>query len=263
MLSESPTLPRPQLKGLLGGIFMHPRRTLQAVAEYNGQGWWLPALILIVLVIAVAVASGPSKARIAREQITQMQSSQTVPGAGQVDPQQLEQTLNFATSPVFTTVLPAATGAIGLVIGWGVQAGLLYLAATVLGGRTRFGAMWGVTLWAAIPFAMRSLLQTGYILFTNQIVQNPGLSGLAQTTSSDPLAALKISTGQRALVAGLGQVDLFVIWNLILLIVGLAAATHFSHRKAGLIVLGFWVLSVALVVLFTVATGSLAGGIVG
>lgn len=243
---------------MLIGMFIRPRRTLQAVAEHNGRGWWLPALIVLVLTVVVAAASGPITARQMREQLVQMQSTPGQPG-GQADPEQVNQMLDYATSPIFTTVLPAAFDAVKLTIGWVAQVGLLYLITIVLGGRTRFGAMWGTALWAGLPFAVRSLLQTVYILLTNQVIRNPGLSGLVEIPSGG--AWVKLSAGQRMLITILGRIDLFAIWNLVLLAIGLAAAARFSGRKAALIVLSFWVLSTALAIAFDLAQASLAGGI--
>jgi len=263
MTTETTVTPRPGLGGLLVGIFIRPRRTLRAIAEHNGQGWWIPLLIMLALTVTVAAVSGPLQAKEMREQIAKMQDGQTRPGQQQGDPEQMEQTLNFATSPVFTVVFPAATGVIGLVIGWLIQAGLLYLSATVLGGRTRFGALWGITLWAAMPFAIRGLLQTSFITLSGSIIKNPGLSGLIERPNGDPLAALQIPTGQLALISALGQIDLFVIWNLVLLIIGLKVAAGFSARKAALIIIGFWLLGAGANILAAIAGASFAAGSMG
>lgn len=261
MSSEQPSL-SPGLGTLLLGIFIRPRRALQAVIERNGRVWWAPALILLAWVVVVAAISGPIAARATRDQILQMQSSNSGMRDGQTDPAQMEQTLGFITSPVFTIVLPAASGVVGLLIGWLAQAGLLYLSATVLGGRTRFGALWCVVLWTAMPFALRSILQAVFILLTGKVIQYQGLSGLVvpPAAADNPMAVLQLSVSQRVLVTVLGQVDLFVFWNLALLTIGVAIATHFSHRKAALIVLALWGLGILLNVLIAVGSASFTGG---
>ncbi len=261
-MSESKPTFRPGLGGLLGGIFIRPRQTLGAIVESNGRGWWIPLLVMLVLTVTLVVLSGPIQAKEMREQIAKMQDSQSIPGQ-QGNPEQLEQTLSFATSPIFTIALPAASGAIGLGIGWLIQVGFLYLIATVLGGRTRFGALWGVVLWAAMPLAIRLLLQTGFVTLTGSTIKNPGLSGLVEQSAGDSLAALRAPAGQLALSAALGQLDLFVIWNLVLLIIGLKIATGFSARKAALIIIGFWLLGIGLNILIAVVGASLAAGSIG
>lgn len=262
MSNETSIPSRPALGSMLAGIFVRPRRTLQAVVEHAGRGWWAPLLIMLALTIIMVAVSGPITARMTREQIAKMQGGQGISG-GDAGSDQFNQTVDFVTSPVFTIVLPAVSSALGLLIGWVIQAGFFYLAVTVLGGHTRFRTLWGIALWSAMPLALRTLIQTIYIAVTGNLVTNPGLSGLVRSASSDPLAALKTPPGQLALSTALGQIDVFVVWNLALLIIGIAAAARFSHRKAALIVLIFWLAGILLNTAIAVASVSLAGGSLG
>lgn len=252
----------PSFTSMLAGIFFRPRRTLQAVVEHAGRGWWVPLLIMLALTIAMVVVSGPITARMTREQIAKMQGGQGISGSD-ASSDQFNQTLDFVISPVFTIVLPAVSSSVGLLISWVIQAGFFYLAVTVLGGHTHFRTLWGIVLWSAMPLALRALVQTIYIAATSNLVTNPGLSGLVKPPSSDPLAAIKMPTSQLALSTALGQIDVFVVWNLVLLIIGIAAAARFSHRKAALIVLIFWLAGVLLNAAIAVAGASLAGGSLG
>jgi len=57
-------------------------------------------------------------------------------------------------------------------------------------------------------------------------------------------------------MAFLSHVDLFLVWNLILLVIGVMVTTHLPRRKAALVTLGVWLLLTALSL-----TPTLVGGL--
>ena len=98
---------------------------------------------------------------------------------------QMDQAMSIAASPLITVVFPSVAKVLGLVVGWLAWAGALYLAGTAMGGRSTFGQMFRTVMWTWIPFALRGLLQTVYILTSGQAISNPGLSGFVR--SSQPV----------------------------------------------------------------------------
>ena len=155
--------------------------------------------------------------------------------------------MSITASPLITTVFPAVGSVFGRVVGWLAWAGALYLAGLALGGRSSFGQMFRTVVWTWLPYVLRGLLQTVYILASGQLIAHPGLSGLVQ--EDRPLGEMIVtppSPGQTILASFLSQIDLFLVWNLILLLIGVMVVTRLPRRKATLLTLGVWVLLTAL-----------------
>ena len=102
-----------------------------------------------------------------------------------------------------------------------------------------------VVAWASLPFAVRDLLRVIFMLSTGHAIISPGLSGFA--SSAGFLSQL------------LMRFDIFLIWNIFLLVMGFGIAEGLSRGKA---ITG--VLVVILLVLFAQAgLGALLSGIGG
>jgi hypothetical protein len=162
-------------------------------------------------------------------------------GMGRLTPEMEQQALASSANPLLITVLPALMQVVSVWVGWLLWAGGLSLLSTMTGGKSSFRPLWPLVVWAWLPFGLRGLLQSAYILATGTLIANPGLSGLvlAQETASDILAAPP-GPGLLALQSFLGRIDLFLIWNLALLGIGLAVASRLTRRKSLLVVLGLW-----------------------
>ena len=119
--------------------------------------------------------------------------------------------------------------------------------------------MFRMVVWTWFPYTLRGLLQTIYILASGQLIANPGLSGIVQ--NNRPVAevmAAPPSLNQMLLGAFLAKVDLFLIWNLILLVIGVTVVTRLPRRKAILSTLGVWILLTALSLIPTLIGGLFA-----
>ncbi len=247
---------RPGLLHLAWGIVARPRRALTLIGERRRRSWWLPALLILLLATAPVVASGPIRTRQVREEMRAAQEEMADRMGDQLSEEDLERAQSITASPMITVVFPAVSRAVGQVAGWLIWAAALYLASMALGGRSSFGQIFPVTVWAGLPYALRGLIQTVYVLASGQLIANPGLSGLVR--SDRPAADMIASppgTGERLLSALLGRVDLFTIWHLILLMVAVAAVTHLARRKSVLVTLGVWVLLTALSLIPTLIGG--------
>jgi len=243
----------PERRGLLRllwGMVVRPRTTLEYLRVRGGRAWWLPALLAVLLVILPILVAAPITAQQSREAVAVAQEQwgeQRGVEMSAEEQAQMEQAMSIAASPLLTTVFPAAGSVVVLVVGWLVWAGALYLAGLALGGRSTFGQMFRMVVWTWLPYALRGLLQTVYILASGQIIANPGLSGLVQETR--PISEIVVSPpslDQTLLVAFLSRIDLFLVWSLILLVVGVTVTTRLPRRKAALVTLGVWLLLTAL-----------------
>ncbi len=247
------------LPRLLWGIVARPRATFRYLNEHGRRLWWLPALLAAVMVVLPIIVAGPIQARLAREAVAEMQAQMSERFSAE-QRQQMEQAQQIVGSPLITTVFPSITGILGLAAGWLAWAGTLYLAGMVMGGHTSFGALFRMVIWAWIPYALRGFLQSLYILFTGQLIAHPGLSGLvADNRSVGEMLQAPPTTGQLLASAFLGRIDLFLFWNLALLVVGTTVVTRLSSRKVTALVLGIWILF-ALISLIPTLVSSLFMG---
>jgi len=110
----------------------------------------------------------------------------------------------------------------------------------LLGRSSSFKLLLGLTIWTWLPYGVRGVLQTVYILVSGQAITNPGLSGFVIDRSAQSL--VPAGPGQIALAAMLSRVDLFLVWNLFLLITGLMVTTRLTRRKSVIAVLAIWVI---------------------
>jgi hypothetical protein len=243
--TDSSTQQRPSR--LVVGIITRPRATLEYVGERGQRTWWLPALLVVLLIVLPILVSGPLRTAQTQAEMRTTQEEVAERMGEDVSEEQLERAMSMAASPLITVVFPAVGGAVSRVVGWLVWAGALYLAGMVFGGRSTFRQMFPVVVWAWIPYGLRGLLQTVYILISRQLIANPGLSGLARSQPSVSETVLASpSTGQIFLTAFLSRFDLFLVWTLILLVIGVEATTHLSRRKAVLVTLAVWVVLTGL-----------------
>ena len=247
---------------LLMGIILRPRATFEYLASRGGRSWWAPCVFAALFAVLPIVAAAPITADQAREAIeaTQERMGERAGSGTPADQEaQMEQALSMAASPLITVVFPSVARVLGLVLAWLAWTGALYLAGTAMGGRSTFGQMFRAVSWTWIPFALRGLLQTVYILISGQAIANPGFSGYVR--SSQPVAeiiAVPPDTGQMLVAALLSKVDLFLGWNLVLILIGVAVVTRLPRRKTIVVGLGVWLLLTAISLVPVIVSGTVA-----
>jgi hypothetical protein len=251
---------------MVWGVLAKPRATFATLRHGSGRAWILMAVLGMILVTLPTIASAPVNARQAEQTREQLREQfQNQPGFEEGGAE-IEQVTSFATSPILTTVLPAVLAVIGRVFGWLIWSGALYLLASMVGGLSSFVQMLQVVIWAWLPYALRSILQAIYITATQTLIANQGLSGFAGMPTPDPgnpFAVEMPSTGTAVLHAFLGQIDIYLFWYLALLVLGITAVTKLSRRKSIGLVLIVWVVFMAVRLIGTAVSTSLASGFVG
>jgi len=261
---EAPVSDRRGFLRLLWGMIAHPRNTLTYLSERAKPRWWLPALLAVLMTVLPVVAGAPLTAEQAREAVLASQERIAEQQGMELSEEQRAQMEGMVASPLLIIVFPAIGAVVGLTIGWLTWSGSLYLAGMVFGGRSTFGALFRMVVWTWWPYVLRGLLQTGFILGTGQLITNPGLSGfVSQAPSVEEMMAAPPSLGQLALSAFLAQIDLFLLWRLALLVVGVGVVMRLRRRKATAIVLGIWLLLTGLGLLPTVVGGLFSGMVAG
>jgi hypothetical protein len=152
----------------------------------------------------------------------------TYPPDYQYTPEQQAQYMQAVQStqgPVFVYVLPSVASLLGVLTGWLILGGILHLVTTLFGGRGSTAMSMTIVAWASLPLALRALVQIIYMLFTKSIISNPGLSGFSPTGGS----GLMLFVGQI-----LRLIDIFIVWQILLLILGVRASTALSASKSAI-----------------------------
>jgi hypothetical protein len=240
---------------LLWDMIRRPRWAFENRGIRKNRGWILMAIMTMVAIVLPIIAAAPITTQQAREAFQASLESQRESGQT-ISPEMEGQISQLATNPLFTVVFPSVVTLTLLWLGWLVWAGGLHLVGTMTGGESQFGEMWRTVVWSWLPFAVRGSLQFAFILLTGEVIAHPGLSGLvADQRPVSELITAPPSTGQLMLQSLLSKIDLFLVWNLALLILGVSITARLSNRKAIFITMGVWAVLVLLGLLPTLLSG--------
>ncbi len=227
----------------LKAMLLRPRQVFQEMASEERATWLTPMLVLTVTAILVVIVAGYLKSRAAMMGEIQLpQDWQYWSPDMQKNYMQAQQATQ---GPVFMYVMPLIQSLAGLWVGWLLLGALLHFGSTLLGGRGSMQGALNIVAWASLPFAVRDLLRIVFMLSAGHAITSPGLSGFVTTAGF--VAQL------------LTHLDIFLIWNVILLIIGFAIADSLPRAKA---VTGVLVIMV-LVLLAQAGLGALGASLGG
>ncbi len=203
------------------GVLFTPRQTMARIASQARPVWFFPLMILTLTAIIYTVVAGPIKIREA-----QAKGPDLPPDYQYYSPEQQAQIMQAweaTQKPVFIYVFPGliAVGKVWVV--WLIVGGVLHLALTMLGGRGSAATTLNIVAWASLPLAVRDAVRTIAILSTQQMIASPGLSGFA------PVGEARLYLFINSLLA---LIDIYVIWYIALLVIGVRAATKVTPGKA-------------------------------
>ena len=218
---------------LLIGIIDRPAVTMSYVGKKPGWAWVTPAFLVLVGLVVFSVVTAPLDSELAQRQVQQQMAS--------LPPQQAEQVADLSerlTSPPMVAGLSIVGGLVKLAVMWLVWAGGLYFLGLVAGGEANFAQSFAILAWSWLPYSVRDLTQAAYVTYSGQLI-NPVLSFLVATGDQTTDTA-------NWLYVLLSQFDLFYLWHLILVVVGLAAVGRFSKTKATIVGLIYLAVTTAL-----------------
>jgi len=196
-------------------VFFNPRAVFSEMASETRATWLTPMLVLSVTAILAVVTTGYLKTRAA------MMGEIILPPDWQWWTPEMQnnfmQAQQATQGPVFMYVMPLIGSLTGLWLGWLVLAGLLHLGSTLFGGRGSMQNALNLVGWGSLPFAVRDILRAAYMFLAQHTITSPSLSGFATSTFFAQL---------------LSRVDLFLIWNIILLVMGFAIMDGLPRGKS-------------------------------
>jgi Yip1-like protein len=221
-------------------IFFHPRREFQEMTSESRATWITPMLVLSITAILVVAVAGYLNSRAA------MLGEIPLPRDWQYWTPDMQnnymQAQQATQGPVFMYIIPLLSALTGLWLGWLLFAALLHFGSTLVGGRGSMQNALNIVAWASLPFAIRDLLRIIFMLSAGHAISSPGLSGFSASAGFVSHLLMRL--------------DIFLIWNVILLVIGFAIADGLPRGKAltGVLVV------VVLVLLAQAGLGALSSG---
>jgi len=208
------------------------------MASESRATWLTPMLLLSITAILVVIVAGYLRSRAA------MMGEIPLPPDWEFWTPEMQnnymQAQQATQGPVFLYVMPMVGSLTGLWLGWLLLAALLHFGSTLLGGRGSMQSALNIVAWASLPFAVRDILRIIFMLVAGHAIVSPGLSGFTST----PGFVTQLLT----------RVDIFLIWHVVLLVIGFALTDGLPRGKA---VTGVLVV-VLLVLLAQAGLGALA-----
>ena len=200
---------------LVPAFLLRPRRAFANIIHLERSSWLTPLLVLSIAALFPVLATGRVR----------QQADAFGPGSLPPDFQyysaeqqaQFTQALESTRSPTFLYVLPAVGSLVVVWLGWLITGGLLHLASTILGGRSTSTAVLNIAAWAGLPFAIRFLVRGIFVLLAGRAIAAPGLAGFIGADASGLLQFVRQL---------LGLIDVYLLWHLALLAIGLRIWTR-------------------------------------
>ncbi|MFN2164847.1 MAG: hypothetical protein ACK2U9_01125, partial [Anaerolineae bacterium] len=175
------------------------------------------------------------------------------PQLGDMSPAQQEQVrqqIERFSGPVFVLGTRVAGEALSLTLGWLFGSLILFFGELLGGKEIKYNQVFAGFSWTWLPFALRYLVETGWVLLSGQLITNPGLSYFV--ASGDPMADAANPLWRLA-----GYVDIFSIWHLVLVY----CLTRAIDRKGSLVITSVYaLLGLALRIIPAMGLASLAPG---
>jgi hypothetical protein len=221
-------------------MLLRPRPVFQEMTSESRATWFTPMLVLTITSILAVLVAGYLKSRAA------MMGEIPLPPDWEFWLPEMQENYMRAQQatqgPTFVYIIPMIGALTRLWLGWLVLAGLLHFGSTLLGGRGSMQSALNVVAWASLPFAVRDVLRIVYMLSVGHAITSPGLSGFSATSGF--------------VTQLLTRLDLFMLWHIVLLVIGLAITDGLPRAKA---VAGVLVV-ILLVLLAQAGLGTLMAG---
>lgn len=231
------------------GVVDHPAEALEAVAQ-RPRSWWLPAVLLALSMAGLIAVSQPYQLTIANERSAQMIERIAANLSEEEARVVRERSRPMTPAQYWLSAMGAGLAFAGL--GWVLRGAVMHFSSMAAGGTSTFGPTFAVGVWSMLPFFVRDLLQIAYVLFRKQVIEHAGLAFLV--ASGDWM-----KDSRNLLYGLLSNVDLFALWHVILLAIGLAVATRLTRGKAFVMAMVIWVAFLGLKLIPVALSIALAG----
>jgi hypothetical protein len=227
---------------------LKPHDTIHTIIAEEKRVWLTPLVLLSGLGVLFTLVAAPIRKMV-------IQSGLNTPLDFQYySADQQTQFLNAQatqTSPLFLYLFPILSGLAAIWISWFILSSILHLSLTLSGSRSASTCSFNLVAWSMIPLALRYVMQIIVMLISRSTISAQGLSGFVSLDA----------TGFAAYFGALlGLIDVYFIWQIVLLMIGVIPISNLKKTKAWLAT------SISLVVLALLQAlpgflGSILGGL--
>lgn len=218
-----------QLKWIFPVLFK-PRKALAEIAEKNYAVWLAPLLLLMVTSLILVLVSAPI-IKAATPAVTPPQGFEYYTPEQQ---QQFNEAVNVGVSSTVTTIFPLLGKWLGIWVGWFLFGSIFHLSLTLNGSRSSNRTALNIVAWSSVVYVVRDIVQILAVLVTHQVISKAGLSGFM----ADGL------TGFPAYLSTLlSFVDIYLLWQIILLGIAAKIISGLKSAKA-------WLATLIAIVIF-------------
>jgi hypothetical protein len=201
-------------------ILIRPKSTLETIRRQEYAVWLGPLLLLTVFALLLVVAGGAARVADAQNGVELPPYFQDLPPDMQ---NQFQDGLSARQNPVFVYVFPALSAIAGIWIGWFLLSSFLHLSLTLAGSRSSNTAAMNLVAWASVPFVFRFIVRAIYALSARSLVTTPGLSGFIAADAAGFTGFIRML---------LAFVDIYLIWQVVLLLIGVVPLSGLTRVKA-------------------------------
>lgn len=232
----------------VSAVLFKPKQAFARITEQINGVWLTPLLIQTLTAVALVLAAGYVSQKYGLGMTGEMPQIPEYYTPEQIA--QIQQAMAAMQGPVFVYVFPTLIAIAKVWLGWLLVGGIIHLVSTMLGGRGNTMRAMNVVAWAGLPFAVRDVVRLLSALIGRSALVSPGLAGFAPTDGSK-LALF--------LAAFLALIDIYVIWHIVLVVIGLRSNNGLPLGKA-VLAAGLTILLVLIVQsLVAYLTSSLGG----
>lgn len=220
--------------GRLMGIFIEPGRTFRSIAA--SPGWILPLLVTIVFVLIsshLVVNRMGGMEVIIKKQMESNPKSLEQMQQREVDVDEMARKQGTGViGALFTYVAPPVFVIVGVL----ALAGIFLLFLSMLGGQPTFRKTLSTVMHVSFAYYLLNGLLTILVVFLHSTPQDIDLRSPVYSNPSS-----LVENTQPALKALLGSIDVFSLWQIWLLGLGLSIVTpNVPRGKAYAVVIGLW-----------------------
>jgi hypothetical protein len=207
--------------GRLIGIFSSPRETFESID--HKPTWLVPFLITVIVAIGLNFLVMDIGIK---DQIAKMEAMGVPPERIDAVETQMQGPMRYVqivAIPVVTLIL------------WAILSGILLFGSNIiLGGEAKFKKVFSVLAWSNLVSLLGGIVKTLLILSKGTV---HGVSTSLAILLPTPGLADKPSVFYRVL----SKVDIFIVWQLILWMIGLAVINRFTTKKSATFVIPLWI----------------------
>lgn len=244
-----PTNPEIEPMGLAGRLYnFFLGSTSKAVQSLRDRASWKDWLIPLLITFAVTAAVGKITEDIVLSEVRQMIEANPNLTEEQIEMalDRMEQQREKWSSPprqaLAYVISLAVMGVITAIVG-GV---VLFITNVVLGGEARFVHAFSLAAWGSWLVHLKTNASTTMIGIFPAIVKTPLILAKGSTDVTTSLAILWSGSKASIVYQLLSKVDIFNIWLLAVMSVGIATLVKVETKKAAVWVVGLWLVVAVL-----------------